>query len=443
MSEAIRFKSEIEAANQHLRNLRDALIKRPSPALEESVEELATCLEELRSAEEELYEKDETLFAASADLRNEHRRYRELFEFSPDGYLVTDSKGVICEANLIAAKMLKVRRDRLLGKPIVLFLPHGIHDHLINQFQAIEDQQGPLAVHRLETQVHPRAGAPFHAAITSSVIRDAKEKQTGLRLLIRDITDAKQREDELSNSQNELRALAARLQEIREEERNHLARELHDEFGAALTALKLDLAWLKGHIAWAVPEIHERIDAMSKLIDITTQSVSRTATMLRPPLLDDFGLLAAIEWQAHDFQDRSGIECHLTAEEVELPADRATALFRIFQESLTNVARHAEATKVEISLTKKDGDIFFTMRDDGKGIPQEKLSSPASLGLLGMRERAYTFGGDLQIESGEGGGTTIGVRIPILREQKAQTREHRAKSKNRKGGSRARIEIGT
>src|SRR5262252_2334316 len=159
MSEAVRFKSEIEAVSEHLGTLRQALTKSYNSELEESVEELAACLEELRVAEEELYEKDQSLAEASADLRNEHRRYRDLFEFSPDGYLVTDSKGVIREANLIAAKMLKVRRDRLLGKPIVIFLPRVIQDHMADQFQFMESHDSP-AVHRLQTEVHPRRGIP-------------------------------------------------------------------------------------------------------------------------------------------------------------------------------------------------------------------------------------------------------------------------------------------
>ena len=439
MSEAVRFKSEIEAVSEHLGTLRQALTKSYNSELEESVEELAACLEELRVAEEELYEKDQSLAEASADLRNEHRRYRDLFEFSPDGYLVTDSKGVVREANLIAAKMLQVRRDRLLGKPIVIFLPQGVHDHLLDQFRSVGDLDSSR-VHKVQTKVHPRRGVPFYASITSSVIHDAKGKQAGLRLLIRDITESKQREDDLNNSKNELRALAARLQEIREEERNHLARELHDEFGAALTALKLDLAWIKAHIAWAVPEIHQRIDSMSNLIDITTQSVSRTATMLRPRLLDHFGLVAAIEWQAHDFQTRSGIECHLQADEVELLGDPATALFRIFQECLTNVARHAEATKVEITLNRQNGYILLEIHDDGKGVTKEKISSSTSLGLLGMRERAYAFGGDVKIESDDGRGTTVRVQIRIPQEQRAKSRENGAKSKNRRVEVRSELE---
>src|SRR5215468_8764728 len=160
MSEPARFKSEIEDVSQHLEVLRHALIRSQNPELEESLEELAACLEELRSSEEELHEKDQSLAEVSADLRKEHQRYRDLFEFSPDGYLVTDSKGVIREANLIAAKMLKLRRDHLIGKPAVIFLS-GIHEHLKDQFRPAPELDSPK-VHKMQTLIRPRSGAAFH-----------------------------------------------------------------------------------------------------------------------------------------------------------------------------------------------------------------------------------------------------------------------------------------
>src|SRR5262249_59387614 len=136
-----------------------------------------------------------------------------------------------------------------------------------------------------------------------------------------------------------------------------------------------------------------------------------------------------IEWQARDFQTRSGIECHLQADEVELLGDPATALFRSFQECLTNVARHAEATQVEITLNRQNGYILLEIHDDGKGVTKEKISSSTSLGLLGIRERAYAFGGDVKIESDDGRGTTVRVQIRIPQEQRAKSRENGAKSK--------------
>jgi PAS domain S-box-containing protein len=410
-----KLKEGMQSVDRVIQRLRTATGKRGDPRLDEAAEELSICIEELRVSEEELLERDLRIVETTTHLQLEHKRYRDLFEFSPDGYIITNLAAVIQEANAIAAKMLNVRRELLVGKPLIVFVEKNSCDAAIRHIQQMSNRHSANVV-RWQAEIKPRRKEVFVASITSSVIQDASRRRTGFRMLIRDVTDARKQEQELRDSREHLRALAARLQEIREEERNRLARDLHDEFGAALTALKLDLAWLKGHIAWAVPEVHQRIDAMSKLIDITTQSVGRTATMLRPRLLDHFGLIAAIEWQAHDFQDRSGIECHLQAEEVELLGDRATALFRIFQESLTNVARHAEATKVEISVSRQNGCILLEIHDDGRGVTREKISSSTSLGLLGMRERAYAFGGDVKIESDNGQGTTVRVQIPISRE---------------------------
>src|SRR5215471_8167933 len=197
MSEPLKYKLEIEAMNHSLDILRGALRQSENRNLEESVEELATCLEELRSAEEELYEKDQSLATTLEQLRDEHRRYRDLFEFSPDGYLVLDSKGVIQEANLIAAKMLKVRRDRLLGKPIYLFLDRGIHGYLKGQFRSVAELNSPN-IHKVQTVIRPRGDAAFHASITLSIIYDARGIQTGVRLLIRDVTETRQKEAELN-----------------------------------------------------------------------------------------------------------------------------------------------------------------------------------------------------------------------------------------------------
>jgi len=418
----LKLKEGMQSVDRVIQRLRIATGESRDPRLEEAAEELGICIEELRVSEEELHERDLRIVETTTNLQLEHKRYHDLFEFSPDGYIITNLAAVIEEANAIAVKMFNVRRQLLVGKPLIVFVEKNSCAAVIRRIQQMSHRRSASAV-KWQAEIKPRGKEVFVASITSSVIQDASGRRTGFRMAIRDVTDARKREQELRDSREQLRALAARLQEIREEERNRLARDLHDEFGAALTALKLDLAWLKGHIAWAVTEVHQRIDAMSKLIDITTQSVNRTATMLRPRLLDHFGLMAAIEWQAHDFQDRSGIECHLQAEEVELLGDRATALFRIFQESLTNVARHAEATKVEISLSRQNGCILLEIHDDGRGVTKEKISSSTSLGLLGMRERAYAFGGDVKIESDDGEGTTVRVQIPLSHEKR------RAKSK--------------
>jgi len=400
------YKKNIDTVDKYLHTLRSAAKR--DPQLQAYVEHLSNCLEELRSTNEELIARDRELARATIDLQNEHKRYRDLFEFSPDGYVITDAKGMIVEANLVAARMFGVRHDHLVRTPLFVFFRESTYE-LLKQLSKEKERS---KIHKLEAMVFPRKRRAFYAQITSSAIYDAGGKPTGLRLLMRDVSEAKLKEQRLEESHAELRALAKRLEEIREEERNNLARELHDEFGAALTALKLDLAWLTTHVGSASDAVRERINGMSKLIDLTTHSISRTATMLRPPLLDDFGLVAAIEWQAQEFQGRTGITCSVTADQVELPPDRATAVFRIFQECLTNVARHADASEVDVRLSKGNGEVILEVQDNGRGVPEEKLSSRTSFGLLGMRERAYAFGGKTKIESSPGMGATVRVWIP-------------------------------
>jgi len=246
-------------------------------------------------------------------------------------------------------------------------------------------------------------------------------------LLVRCLSHAAERrraEQELRASQRQLRALAARLQRVREEERALLARAIHDELGHDLVALKFDLAWCRKGMRRppdvpAEGDMAQRIDGMCQAVDATIRSVRDIAGELRPVVLDDLGLLAAIEWEVQRFQERTGIRCEIgtLAEDLKLDAERSTALFRIFQEILTNVAQHAHASKVTIRLGYSDGGAMLEVTDDGKGITKEALESPRSLGILGMRERALVFGGEVSITGKRGKGTAVIVRIPLAAKQ--------------------------
>ncbi len=232
--------------------------------------------------------------------------------------------------------------------------------------------------------------------------------------LAMDVTERKQAEEKLQRSLELLRALAARLQRVREEERTTVAREIHDELGQAMTAMKLDLAALMRELPPEEKGAILRVEGLLKLVDETIQSVRRIATDLRPGILDDMGLAAAVEWAAEEFQARTGTACHVSLpdSDIALDPERATALFRIFQETLTNVARHANATEVDVRLARDNGDLFLEVHDNGKGISERELSEGQSLGILGMRERALVLGGELTITGAPGKGTTVNVRIP-------------------------------
>ena len=227
--------------------------------------------------------------------------------------------------------------------------------------------------------------------------------------------ERKRAEEQLRNSRGQLRALASHLQSVREEERTLVAREIHDELGQELTGLKMDLSWLDKRLPAGHESLVEKVESMSRLVDTTIQSVRRISTKLRPGVLDDLGLVAAIEWQAQDFQNRTGIECefHSSLGELDIDRNRSTTIFRILQETLTNVARHAGASLVTIFLTEEAGDIVLIVEDNGRGIKDLEISDSKSLGLLGMRERALAFGGEVKIAGVPGKKTTVTLRIPV------------------------------
>jgi signal transduction histidine kinase len=221
--------------------------------------------------------------------------------------------------------------------------------------------------------------------------------------------------------EEQLRDLSAHVESVREDERTGIAREIHDELGQALTALKMDLAWLarriSGNSTSSEMTLLEKIRSMSQMTDETIQQVRRLSSELRPSVLDDLGLLAAIEWQSSEFERRTGTTCEVESnlEDSQLPRDLATAAFRIFQEALTNVARHAEATHVAVRFELSEGKLCVQVRDNGKGIAAAALRSPKSLGLLGIRERARRLGGEVSVGPGEAGGTVVALELPLLR----------------------------
>ncbi|MBM4294114.1 MAG: sensor histidine kinase [Deltaproteobacteria bacterium] len=233
--------------------------------------------------------------------------------------------------------------------------------------------------------------------------------------LQQEISERTKAEDELKRSQEQLRDLASHLQFIREEERGQIAREIHDELGQALTALKMDVHWLSHKLPQDQALLSGKIKSMSGLIDTTVQSVRRISSELRPKLLDDLGLSAAMEWQANEFMSRAGIQCNISSEPEDIILDqaRSSAFFRIFQETLTNIARHAHATKVEVILQEDSETVELIVRDNGQGITERQIADAKSYGIIGIRERVHSLGGDLKITGAPNKGTTVQVRIPI------------------------------
>jgi signal transduction histidine kinase len=219
-------------------------------------------------------------------------------------------------------------------------------------------------------------------------------------------------EEESRVMQDQLRNLTAHLQEVREEERTTIAREIHDELGQILTALKMNLSWISGQYN-DHGVLAEKTKGMISLVDATIQRVKRITTELRPGILDHLGITAAIEWQASEFKKLTGISCDVDIpNEIILPRDQSTQIFRIFEETLTNIIRHAEATQVNVRFTDKGDTVVLAVKDNGKGITEAQLQSPGSFGLIGIRERIHSLGGEIIITGSPGSGTEVSVEVP-------------------------------
>jgi signal transduction histidine kinase len=265
--------------------------------------------------------------------------------------------------------------------------------------------------------------------VRETTLREAKEKLE-LRVeqraavlgkvnleLRQEIAERVRIEEQLRESLERVRALAARLQHVREEERTLVAREMHDELGQACTAIKMDIASIGRKAFKNQTQVLAKVDSAMQLADQMIMTVRRIASELRPRTLDDLGLSAALEWQAQEFESRTRIRCAITLpkEQLALDQERATAIFRIFQESLTNVARHSQATRVDARLETQEDQLVLVIHDNGKGFDQEEVKTHRSLGLVGMKERALLLKGELRIEAVPNSGTTLTLWIPLPR----------------------------
>jgi signal transduction histidine kinase len=233
-----------------------------------------------------------------------------------------------------------------------------------------------------------------------------------------DVTELKRTEEKLKATSEQLRALSERLRKAKEEEGLRIARELHDELGSALTSLKWGLLGIdkaKSQSGKAASNAREKIAEMVGLVDSTINTVRRISSELRPGVVDDLGLVSAIEWHAQQFQDNTGIVCRFESniEDVDLNREQATTIFRIFQEAMTNILRHAQATKVNILIEEEEGEFVLEIKDNGRGITEGEKLGTQSLGLLGMRERAHSVSGTVEISGSAGTGTVLTVRLPI------------------------------
>jgi PAS domain S-box-containing protein len=348
------------------------------------------------------------------ELRESEYKFKMLFNSANDAVFVTQllpekSYGDIIEVNDVACKKLNYTKDEFL-----LLSPSAIiSQKCINDFN--------IAMERLKTEGHVIYDTVYRA-------KDKKlfpvEVNSHLFLfngnltvlsIARDITERKQAEEKLKKSSRLLRELATHLQTVREEERTMIAREIHDELGQVLTVLKIQLSLLSNKLNPDQLLLKEKLNSLTTLIDQSVESVQKISAKLRPTILDELGLIAAIEWQTEEFEKLTNIKCSLVLpkDEMKLSTNKSAALFRIFQEALTNIARHSHADKVSISLLTDHSNLTLEIADNGKGISAEQIKDFHSLGIHGMEERALVFGGHVYFDSIDGKGTKVKVEIPI------------------------------
>lgn len=350
-----------------------------------------------------------------AQLKRSEQSLSAAIKSAEDAVVLADNGGVVTFLNPAAERLTGWPASRAVGQKLEkVFQITGEAGAMDGMFRA--SARGAY-VH--EATLMTLAGHPVAVEVSASLVRDEARRTTGSVLVFRDVTVRRQYEAGLKKSQFELRSLAGHLESAREAERTRIAREIHDELGQLLTGFKIDLAWLEKRIA-AQPEtprevLLEKVQAMTNLLGNMVLSVRRISAELRPGVLDDLDLAAAVEWQTKDFQRRTGIKAAVKAElsERPLPREIATALFRILQESLTNVARHAEAKNVRVKLAEQEGQIVLQIKDDGRGITKAELVKAGTFGLMGMRERILPFHGRCAIEGVPGRGTTVSVSVPL------------------------------
>ena len=364
---------------------------------------------------------------AEQKLHESEQKYRSLFEESKDVVFISTPDGKFVDINPAGVELFGYSsKEEILKIDLARELYVQPKDR--SSFEQELDRQG--FVRDIELELRRKDGQKLVIQETVNVMRDDRGNIVAYRGIMRDVTKRKRADRELRASREKLRELSARLQSVREEEKSSIAREIHDELGQALTGLKMDLSWLRHRLYPGYSSrsqkstrrgdrnaVLEKTRSMSKLIDSTIKTVQRITTELRPAVLDDLGLIAALEWQAQEFQTRTGIRCNISSSLAELDSqkDVATAIFRIFQESLTNVSRHAHATNVHVSLSQKDRDLVLELQDNGRGISDSEIASANSLGLVGIRERAILLGGEVMIQGVPRIGTTVTVRVPIER----------------------------
>ncbi len=346
-------------------------------------------------------------------LRESEERFRSLFDQAPVGAAIVSLDYRFVRVNDALCRITGYSTEELLarGFPEITH-PEDIAADVANAQLLVA---GKINRYSMDKRYIRKTGEPVWVRLSAGIIRDESNNPAYFLPLIEDISERKQAEIEMRGMQDKLRNLAIHLLSAREEERRKIAQEIHDELGQSLTAMKMDLRWVEKRLPPGTEPVQDKVRGLVGMADQTISMVQRIAGEIRPRMLDDLGLAAALEWLGKDFQQRTGIVCEVFSDfpESVIGGNAASTLYRIVQEALTNVARHSAAHRVSVQFRKNGGSIELRVRDDGVGITSEQAANPKSYGLLGMKERTQGLAGNVFIHGEKGRGTTVVVSVPL------------------------------
>ena len=351
---------------------------------------------------------------AEASAREARERLDGIIDSAMDAIITVDDEQRVVLFNSAAERMFEYPQAEALGMPLTNLLPERfrtVHSSHVRQFGQEGERSRRMARARIVTGLR-RGGHEF--PIDASISQVALGGRKYFTIILRDVTDRLEAEIALRHSKDELHEMAQVAATAREQEKQRIARELHDELAQSLAMLGMDLNWLKGPLADDAAAT-TKIATMQKMLAASVAATRRIAADLRPLVLDDLGVVAASQWLVEKFRERHGIDCTITVEPPRLDIEdpHATAVFRILQEALMNVAKHAHATRVEVTLRHADEHVTLVVSDNGRGFDMTAPRKPSSFGLVGLRERAHLVAADLRVRSAPGQGTRIEVDMPL------------------------------
>ena len=356
---------------------------------------------------------------AEVELRESEEKFRILYNNSPDMYVsISPDDASILYCNETFMKETGYSENEIIGQPIFkMYHEDCLEDVKKNVFAKFV--KTGVVVDK-EVIIKRKDGSKIIASLNVNPVKDEEGNILYSISSWRDNTERKRAEEKIASFQKDLINLNKHIEDLREKERKQIARDLHDDLGQKLTALNIDIAWVKNKLPKSNYQILEKIESIGELINETSKSIRDIASEIRPSILDNLGLIAAIKWQAKRFKKSSGINCRLvlSPEETEIGPELSINIFRIIQEALTNIIRHSQASEVIIRMLKKDKTLELKIIDNGIGIDKESISKSGSFGLLGMSERAKVCNGEFNISKKEGGGTVLSLILPFTETKK-------------------------